>query len=379
MPLSDRLNPSIPLASRNVGGLGAALEAGREDKRRNQLFELAKEDRTRQQGFEDQDRAAAEQAAQAQQNLESIAVGAVEVKPLLDNIESIPRAVNVLTRRIQEIEARQGDASDTKEVLEMVQAGRIDQARAAVDSAIKAAEAQGIIKRPGGDVTDPSAVREFQFFQGLSPEKQEQFIKVKRASGQIVDIAGVPNIVNRETGTTTPLSTITKEVGAETTRVAEVEISKQNAAIQAKAITDLPKIENQTQTNFDLLDKLQNHPGMSGAVGLKGAALLFGARDDPLPGTPEADFKALVDQISGSVFLEAFQALKGGGHITEIEGEKAEQAIARIKDTNQSEAGYNEAINDLRTVMQTGLERQRNAAKGDFSGGGVVIDYNDLP
>jgi len=39
-------------------------------------------------------------------------------------------------------------------------------------------EAQGGL---GAGVADPSAVREFQFFQGLNPEEQEQFLTVKRS------------------------------------------------------------------------------------------------------------------------------------------------------------------------------------------------------
>ncbi|MCH7663066.1 MAG: hypothetical protein IH859_04255, partial [Chloroflexi bacterium] len=155
-----------------------------------------------------------------------------------------------------------------------------------------------------------------------------------------------------------------KEAEAATNRG---EINKQTSQTQAKAITDLPKVEAKTQTNFDLLEKLENHPGLPGLIGLKSASSLFGARETPLAGSPEADALAIVDQISGSVFLEAFQELKGGGHITEIEGEKAEQAIARIKNRDQSEGGYLEAIKDLKAVMQQGLQRQRRAAQGDFS------------
>ena len=144
-------------------------------------------------------------------------------------------------------------------------------------------------------------------------------------------------------------------------------LTKQQSEVQGKAVTDLPKIEIKTQNNFDLLDKLENHPGLPGIIGLKNISSGFGVLDRPVGGSREAGALALVEQISGSVFLEAFQELKGGGHITEIEGEKAEQAIARIKNRDQSEEDYAEAIKDLREIMQLGLDRQRRAAQGDFS------------
>lgn len=130
----------------------------------------------------------------------------------------------------------------------------------------------------------------------------------------------------------------------------------------AEARRDLPKAESRTQQLLGQLDQLESHPGFSGAVGAKGAESLFGLRDTPVAGTDEADFVAMVDQIGGTLFLEAFQELKGGGHITEIEGQKAEQAMARIRNRDQSERGYRQAIKELREILRTGIERKRRAA-----------------
>lgn len=131
---------------------------------------------------------------------------------------------------------------------------------------------------------------------------------------------------------------------------------------RVEAQGDLGEAEDSTQRNLDLLDRIEGHPGFSGAVGIKDASSLFGLREQPLQGTEEADFVALTDQISGSAFLQAFQDLKGGGHITEIEGQKAEQAISRLRNRNQSEEGYRQAIEDLREVLRSGLDRKRRTA-----------------
>lgn len=123
--------------------------------------------------------------------------------------------------------------------------------------------------------------------------------------------------------------------------------SKAADRVTAKAAA-VSSIEKQ----IGVIDKAMNHPGKAAATGLSGAL-------DPrnyLPGTEPRDFQVVLDQIKGSAFLQAFQSLKGGGAITEIEGKKAEAAIARL-DRAQSDREFDIALQDLRDVMTTGYER----------------------
>ena len=58
-----------------------------------------------------------------------------------------------------------------------------------------------------------------------------------------------------------------------------------------------------------------------------------------------------------------FERLKGGGVITEIEGQKATQALARMKESQSTEQ-FIESLNQFKTILQDGLrrtERQINA------------------
>lgn len=82
-----------------------------------------------------------------------------------------------------------------------------------------------------------------------------------------------------------------------------------------------------------------------------------------VPGTPMRRFGARADQLNGQAFLQAFESLKGGGAITEIEGQKATQAIGRL-DTSQSPEDYRQALGELRTILRTGIERQKSQAQG---------------
>jgi hypothetical protein len=81
-----------------------------------------------------------------------------------------------------------------------------------------------------------------------------------------------------------------------------------------------------------------------------------------IPGTQQKDFVSMVDQAKGKAFLEAFNALKGGGQITEIEGKKATDAIARL-DRTQSPEGFDRALSDLEQVINAGVARARLQAK----------------
>ena len=101
-----------------------------------------------------------------------------------------------------------------------------------------------------------------------------------------------------------------------------------------------------------VLDKAINHPGRSTASGLSGYL-------DPrnyIAGTDARNFQTLLAQIKGKAFLQAFETLKGGGQITEVEGKKATDAIARL-DTTQSDEEFKSALEELRGIMAKGYER----------------------
>ncbi len=73
--------------------------------------------------------------------------------------------------------------------------------------------------------------------------------------------------------------------------------------------------------------------------------------------------------------MQAFQSLKGGGQITEIEGKKATQAITRME-TAQSEAEFMRAAREFQDVIRDGVDKARAQAGGRnpmAPGGGSVM------
>jgi hypothetical protein len=118
----------------------------------------------------------------------------------------------------------------------------------------------------------------------------------------------------------------------------------------AQARIDLPKLKNSATEILGLLDKIETHPGLSGVVGMPSLVGAVGG----LRGTAEGDFNVLLDQVKGKQFMEAYQSLKGGGVITEVEGEKATDALARMN-TAQTEEAFKDGLKDFRDVVNRGL------------------------
>ena len=64
--------------------------------------------------------------------------------------------------------------------------------------------------------------------------------------------------------------------------------------------------------------------------------------------------------------MQAYQGLKGGGQITEVEGKKATDAISRMN-TAASEPEFRKAVEDFQTVIKQGLYRAKAKAGGKQS------------
>jgi hypothetical protein len=127
------------------------------------------------------------------------------------------------------------------------------------------------------------------------------------------------------------------------------------------------------------------HPGFNEAVGAG-----FGTAY--IPGTQGKSFTIRHKEVLSQAFLDAFEALKGGGAITEKEGEKATSARTRM-DLAQSETEYMAAAREYQGVLKRGVENARariqrsggtapTAATPEASANPVIkseAEYNALP
>src|SRR3990167_5580475 len=148
---------------------------------------------------------------------------------------------------------------------------------------------------------------------------------------------------------------------------------------QATAAVNLPQTIAQADDTVKLVEDLVKHPGLSGIVGapesVSGVAnMVLGA---PIPGTKEADFRARLDQLSGKQFLQAYETLKGGGVITEIEGAKATDAISRMQKTGQTEAEFKKAAQEYIDIVRAATNRAKlKAGAAPKSAGGATGSWS---
>ncbi len=122
---------------------------------------------------------------------------------------------------------------------------------------------------------------------------------------------------------------------------------------QGKATADLPRVSDNAALALKTINDIRNHPGKAYGTGVAG--VLPG-----IPGTQQRGFVNLVDQAKGKTFLEAFNSLRGGGQITENEGAKATQALARL-DRAQTPQDFEASLKDLEEVINLGLSRAKKA------------------
>ena len=105
---------------------------------------------------------------------------------------------------------------------------------------------------------------------------------------------------------------------------------------------------------IDQIDALLFDPALDQALGLEGFLRRTAAELNLDQDT--ARVKTRLNQVIGKAFLQAFQSLKGGGQITELEGEKAQAAEARLS-TAQKPEDFREALREYRFYIEQGIRR----------------------
>ena len=122
----------------------------------------------------------------------------------------------------------------------------------------------------------------------------------------------------------------------------------------------------------DLFSRIRNHRGREAVLDSNLGTLNPMLR---IPNSAELDFNSILKELQGDVFMTAYKGLKGGGQITEIEGEKAEQAIQNMT-LNQSKEQFMESLDILENiVMQATREATNKANKLKVSKTSTGVTY----
>ncbi|MFC3706043.1 hypothetical protein ACFOOL_14920 [Devosia honganensis] len=133
----------------------------------------------------------------------------------------------------------------------------------------------------------------------------------------------------------------------------------------AGKILELPQTLATSNNMIASIDGILNDPALDVSTGW--LSWMQG-----VPGTEQYRFGQRALQLQGQAFLQAFESLKGGGQITEIEGQKAEQAIGRLS-TAQNPADYRAALNELKSVIEAAKQRAISGASNIQLPGNAAI------
>lgn len=136
---------------------------------------------------------------------------------------------------------------------------------------------------------------------------------------------------------------------------------RETGKIQAEAQSQIPAGSAALKDNLRLVDEILTHPSLDQAVGpIQGRfmSVTAGSRD----------FDERVQQLKGKAFLSARQELKGGGQITDYEGQRAENALLRASQS-KSEEDFKAAMMEFRDALIRGYQiLQAKAGMGGTSG-----------
>lgn len=147
-----------------------------------------------------------------------------------------------------------------------------------------------------------------------------------------------------------------------------------------EASVALPGVQHMAGKVAQQVEELKNDPYLG---------RMLGPVDSRLPNvSSDANrVQSKIQQLAGEAFLSARQALKGGGAITDYEGQKAEAALARLN-TAQSEEDFKAALDEFNYHVQLGMHLlqqqagQQRMEQGNTvpapSGGNTRIRFNPV-
>lgn len=242
--------------------------------------------------------------AREKSRLSSVVVGATQLKSYLESGD-MEGAKRFLQQRRNELGQRMAagepiDTEDTDYAIQALESGNVEQLMNDVNGVIAAGRVYGI----GSSSEMPSNVREWQYFNSLSPEDQKRYVIMKRANPS-VDLGNevvFPNPVNPAAA---PQATLPKglapadqpaNAGAKAEAVAAGTATGEQQGANAKKEYDAKANRNYIQKAITLLPK-----ATSGAVetGVKTGAQAFGVSTES--SRADRQLKILSAKLVGTV------------------------------------------------------------------------------
>lgn len=223
------------------------------------------------------------------------------------------------------------------------------------DLAYKKALTQKALREAQLGGEQPSNVREWQYFNQLSPEQKQQYLTMKRAeryydtgtnftAPNAVDPSAAPKVIEKNV--------------AEKARLGE--LGKASGISQAA----LPTVLNASQRMLSTIDAIDQDPNLDRVTGLVGGRIPKNLQTEAM-----AETQSRLDQVQGQTFLQAYNDLRGAGQITEREGMAAQAAYNRLTTQTMGTAAYRKALKEFRDEV-VGLVEIAKRKAGASDGGG---------
>jgi hypothetical protein len=130
--------------------------------------------------------------------------------------------------------------------------------------------------------------------------------------------------------------------------------AKAKGKTRAEAAAALPGVQVNADMIRDTINQLKDMP-LESIVGKPWSSLVG------LPSTDKAKFEALESAIKGQAFTQAFESLRGGGAITEVEGLKATQSRF-LSARNLRPEDYRQFLDEFNYWTQRGLRTVQEKA-----------------
>jgi|GEM_PF-2596009 len=146
---------------------------------------------------------------------------------------------------------------------------------------------------------------------------------------------------------------------------------KAQGDIEGNALAELGPSMVEARSTLQQIDQVLKDPNLDKAVGPIDGRMPDAMMSVWNPGAYAV--RQRFSQLRGKAFLSAYSVLKGGGAITNVEGDKATDALARM-DTAQSEGDFRQALGDFRDALQTGIDKL--AARANVQA--PQVDQQDL-
>jgi len=110
------------------------------------------------------------------------------------------------------------------------------------------------------------------------------------------------------------------------------------------------------QDVINQVNYIRKHPGRMSGLGVMNPTQL-------VPGTDAYDFKNEMDKLKSQTFLANAQSLRGMGAMSNKEGDKIQDAIAKLN-PGMSKTAFENSLNEITTVMTRAQQRAKDIAEG---------------